>query len=238
MRLDKLLANSGFGSRKEVKDLLKQSHVRVNEKTVKQGKVHIDLERDEVEVKGEKVVYEEFVYFMLNKPSGVVSATEDTRDKTVIDLLDSVDKVKAPFPVGRLDKDTEGLLLLTNDGKLAHQLLSPKKDVGKYYYAEVGGALDTSLVEQFKEGIELDDGYLTKPSELTILSSGTRSEIELMITEGKFHQVKRMFKAIGKNVVYLKRYAMGDWILDPKLEKGSYRRLTQEEIDYLKSLRS
>ncbi len=162
MRIDKLLANSGYGSRKEVKQLLKKGQVTVNGLEVKQPKEHVDPTLDAVEVLGEKLQYQEFVYFMLNKPPGVVSATEDTRDETVIDLLELADQVRSPFPVGRLDKDTEGLLLLTNDGKLAHQLLSPKKDVGKRYYATVAGYVTESDIVAFKHGVTLDDGYQTK----------------------------------------------------------------------------
>ncbi|MGM0524085.1 MAG: 16S rRNA pseudouridine(516) synthase, partial [Bacillota bacterium] len=179
----------------------------------------------------------EFVYFMLNKPPGVVSATEDMRDETVIDLLELADQVRSPFPVGRLDKDTEGLLLLTNDGKLAHQLLSPKKDVGKRYYATVSGNVTEADITTFKQGVILDDGYQTKPADLIILESDETSEIELVISEGKFHQVKRMFEAVGKQVVYLKRLKMGELELDPSLELGEYRELTEEELAYLREVK-
>jgi 16S rRNA pseudouridine516 synthase len=237
MRIDKLLANSGYGSRKDVKQLLKKGQVTVNGVEIKQPKKHVDPTHDVVDVLGERLNYQEFVYFMLNKPPGVVSATEDMRDETVIDLLEIADQVRSPFPVGRLDKDTEGLLLLTNDGKLAHQLLSPKKDVGKRYYAIVRGKVTEDDIASFKQGVTLDDGYQTKPADLTILESGETSEIELVISEGKFHQVKRMFEAVDKQVTYLKRLKMGELELDPSLELGEYRELTEEELAYLRELK-
>lgn len=237
MRLDKFLANAGYGSRKEVKLLLKKGSVSNNETMVTIAKSQIDPENDRITVNGEEVIYEEFVYFMLHKPAGVVSATEDSRDQTVIELLADKDRLLEPFPVGRLDKDTEGLLLITNDGKLAHQLLSPKKEVGKTYYAMIDGMVTEEDVEAFAEGVTLDDGYHTKPAELQIVKSDQQSEIELTITEGKFHQVKRMFEAVDKRVVYLKRIAMGTWMLDQQLAKGEYRRLTIEEVNYLKQLK-
>ena len=240
MRIDKMLANLGFGSRKEVKKILKAGAVKVNGKTVTDGKFHVDHENDEVTIHGEAVTYKEFIYLMMNKPAGVISATEDHYDETVIDLLEIDDAVYNPFPVGRLDKDTVGLLLLTNDGQLAHQLLSPKKHVPKTYYAIVrGGQVTEKDQERFANGVELDDGYVTKPAELKILRSGEiQSEIELTITEGKFHQVKRMFQAVGKKVVYLKRISMGPIQLDEDLAEGEYRELTDEEVALLKEWRT
>lgn len=235
MRLDKLLADMAFGSRKEVKVLLKSKAVEVNGRVEKDPKQHVDPEKDLVTVHGEPVVYQEFVYLMLHKPPGVVSATEDTRDETVIDLLGPLEQHFKPFPVGRLDKDTEGLLLLTNDGKLAHELLSPKKDVGKRYYAHIDGVVTEEDGEAFKRGVTLDDGYETKPAELTILKSDDVSEIELVITEGKFHQVKRMFESRGKRVTYLKRLSMGELKLDPELKIGHYRPLTEQEFASLRT---
>lgn len=236
MRLDKLLANMGYGSRKEVRQLLKKGAVRVNTETVKDAALHIDTDKDDVTILGEKVVYKEFIYLMMNKPQGVLSATEDLRDRTVIDLLDSDNRHFEPFPVGRLDKDTEGFLLLTNDGKLAHNLLSPKKGVPKTYFAHIGGIVREEDVERFAEGVILDDGYLTKPGKLQILKSEDISEIELTITEGKFHQVKRMFEAVGKKVVYLKRLSMGPLVLDEGLPLGGYRELTEDELALLAKL--
>lgn len=235
MRLDKLLANMGYGSRKEVKQLLKQKAVTVDGAYVKDAALHVDPEKQDVSVFGERVIYTEFVYIMMNKPPGVISATEDLRDETVIDLLDPLLQHFEPFPVGRLDKDTEGLLLLTNDGILAHNLLSPKKHVPKVYYAQIEGIVTDEDCEKFAQGVELDDGYVTKPGELIILKSAQQSEIELMIQEGKFHQVKRMFEAVGKRVTYLKRLSMGNLKLDDNLELGEYRELTAEELARLQN---
>lgn len=233
MRIDKMLANLGYGSRKEVKKLLKDGAVKINEKVVKDAKEHVNPDIDTVTLNGEVVEYKEFIYLMMNKPPGVISATEDHHDKTVVDLLEIDDAVFSPFPVGRLDKDTEGLLLLTNDGQLSHRLLSPKKHVPKTYFAVIDREVTEEDVEAFKKGVILDDGYLTKPGELKILKSGLHSDIELTITEGKFHQVKRMFEAVGKRVVYLKRLSMGPLKLDDSLELGEYRELTEEEITSL-----
>lgn len=234
MRIDKMLSNLGFGSRKEVKKLLKDGAVQINQKTAKSGKEHVDPKADLVTVHGEEIEYKEFIYLMMNKPPGVISATEDHHDETVVDLLAFEDAVYEPFPVGRLDKDTEGLLLLTNDGQLAHRLLSPKKHVPKTYFAVINQEVTEEDVRAFREGVILDDGYETKPGKLTILKSGIRSDIELTITEGKFHQVKRMFEAVGKKVLYLQRISMGPLSLDESLELGEYRELTEEEVSRLK----
>lgn len=234
MRIDKMLANLGFGSRKEVKQILKSGSVKINGIVIKDAKAHVDVNNDLVTLNGEEIEYREFVYLMMNKPPGVISATEDTRDETVIDLLQLEDQVFEPFPVGRLDKDTEGLLIITNDGQLAHRLLSPKKHVPKTYFAVIEGEVTEEDIEAFREGVVLDDGYLTKPGELHILKSGESSDIELTISEGKFHQVKRMFQAVGKRVVYLKRMSMGPLELDETLELGEYRELTDEEVQMLK----
>ena len=230
MRLDKMLSNIGYGSRRDIKEALKKGWVRVNGTIEKSPSKHVDTGSDVVEYNGEKVSYREFIYIMLNKPDGYISATEDNRDSTVLDLIDPVYLAFKPFPVGRLDKDTEGLLVLTNDGALAHRVLSPKKHVKKRYYAKIDGRVTGEDIEAFKEGVQLDDGYNTLPAELEILKSGENSEIELTIVEGKFHQVKRMFEAVGKKVTYLKRLSMGELRLDTKLELGQYRELTDEEI--------
>ncbi|WP_053218847.1 pseudouridine synthase [Virgibacillus senegalensis] len=235
MRIDKLLANMGYGSRKEVKDLLKKGNVRCNDKVIKSPQTHVNPGKSVVTVFGETVEYKEAVYLMMNKPPGYVSATEDQRDLTVVDLLEPEDAVLNPFPVGRLDKDTEGLLLITNDGKLAHQLLSPKKHVGKTYYATIEGRVTEEDKKAFKKGVTLDDGYITQPADLNILMQGDFSEIELTITEGKFHQVKRMFESVGKKVTYLKRLSMGSLELDSELQTGEYRELTEEELNYLQN---
>ncbi|WP_306010395.1 pseudouridine synthase [Bacillus sp. MMSF_3328] len=233
MRIDKVLANLGYGSRKEVKKLLKDGSVTVNDEKIKDAKQHVDPEKDLIRINGETVEYREFIYLMMNKPPGVISATEDNRDETVIDLLEAEDLIFEPFPVGRLDKDTEGLLLITNDGQLAHRLLSPKKHVPKTYFAVIDQEVTEEDVTAFRKGVILDDGYATKPGELNILKSGERSDIKLTITEGKFHQVKRMFEAVGKKVVYLQRLSMGPLRLDETLELGEYRELTEEELQSL-----
>lgn len=235
MRIDKFLANSGFGSRKEVKKLLKTGAVKINDEVVKDSQTQLTPEVDGVTVHGEIVEYKEYIYLMMNKPSGAISATEDNHETTVIDLLELDDQRFEPFPVGRLDKDTVGLLILTNDGKLAHRLLSPKKHVPKTYYAKIEGVVTEDDIERFRSGVTLEDGYITKPAELVILSSGNESEIELTITEGKFHQVKRMFIAVGKKVSFLMRIKMGPLLLDQTLKQGEYRDLTNEEIELLKS---
>lgn len=234
MRIDKLLSNTGYGSRKEVKQLLKSGSVLVNGTVVKDAKTHVNPNHDLIVVHNEEVYYREFIYIMMNKPQGVISATEDLREKTVIDLLDINDAQFNPFPVGRLDKDTEGLLLITNDGQLAHTLLSPKKNVPKTYFAVINSEVTEEDVRLFEAGVTLDDGYETKPGYLKILKSGLTSDIELTITEGKFHQVKRMFEAIGKRVIYLKRISMGPLQLDESLDLGEYRELTKEELEQLK----
>ncbi|MEC1071212.1 pseudouridine synthase [Priestia megaterium] len=235
MRLDKLLSTVGYGSRKEVKGLLKTGAVKVDGTAVKDAKVHVNPDEQEITVHGEAVSYREFVYFMLHKPQGVISATEDSLHETVLDLLELDDAVYDPFPVGRLDKDTEGLLLLTNDGQLAHQLLSPKKHVPKTYFAKINAPVTEEDAEVFRQGVTLDDGYVTKSAELKILTSGVESEIELTIVEGKFHQVKRMFEARGKKVTYLKRLSMGALLLDESLDLGEYRELTEEELALLQN---
>lgn len=238
MRIDKLLAHSGLGTRKEVKKLLKTSIVEINGEVVKDPKTQVDPDIDEVFIAGEPLDYQEFVYFMLNKPAGVISATEDDMHETVLDLLQPSDIVQDPHPVGRLDIDTEGLLLLTNDGTLTHRLLSPKHHVDKKYFAEIKGIVTEKDIAEFKEGIELDDEYLTMPADLKILSvddEEATSKIEIVIQEGKFHQVKRMFHAVDKEVLYLKRLSMGTLTLDPLLELGAYRECTKEEIQQLKA---
>lgn len=229
-----MLANLGYGSRKEVKQLLKAGAVKVDDLVVKDAKQQVDTNIQTVTLNGEVIEYKEFIYLMMNKPQGVLSATEDNACETVIDLLEMEDQVYEPFPVGRLDKDTEGLLLITNDGQLAHRLLSPKKHVPKTYFAVIDGEVTEADVGAFASGVILDDGYETKPGELIILKSGIRSDIKLTITEGKFHQVKRMFEAVGKRVVYLKRISMGPLPLDETLELGEYRELTDEEVQLLR----
>lgn len=235
MRIDKLLSNIGIGTRKEVKKFIKEGLVLVNGNTVKDAGLIVDTESDEILFDGEKINYKEFIYIMINKPKGVISATYDEVEKTVIDLLPQELKARNPFPVGRLDKDTEGLLLITNDGDLAHQLLSPKKNVIKKYYAEILGFVNESDIKAFNEGIILEDGYKTLHANLEILfSSSDVSKVYVYIREGKYHQIKRMFESVGKKVIYLKRLAMGSLTLDENLKPGEWRELSEEELSFLK----
>ena len=229
-RIDKVLSNLGYGSRSELKKICKNGLVKVNGKVINNPGVQVDVENDEIIFDGEKVTYKEFIYLMLNKPDGYISATFDKRDPIVLDLIDKEDLVFEPFPVGRLDKDTEGLLVLTNDGQLAHRVLSPKKHVPKTYYTKIEGVVTEDDIKAFAKGVTLDDGYETMPAELVILKSDEISEIELTIHEGKFHQVKRMFESVDKKVIYLKRLSMGKLQLDKNLALGEYRELTDEEI--------
>ena len=229
LRLDKLLADMGYGTRSEIKKEIAKGGVTVNGTVMKKPEAKIDTERDIVCIKGEKAVYARYEYFMLNKPAGVVSATMDRRERTVLDLIE--DKKRDDlFPVGRLDKDTEGLLLITNNGELAHQLLSPKKHVDKVYFARVRGIVTEEDIKMFSEGLDIGDEKKTLPAQLSILSSGEISETRITIREGRFHQIKRMFAAVGKEVVYLKRLGMGTLTLDESLAPGEYRRLTEEEV--------
>ena len=229
IRLDKYLADMGKGTRSEVKKAISKGLVRVNNVIVKKPETKLDTDSDHVLFDGVLVGYAQHEYYMLNKPAGVISATEDKREKTVIDLIIER-KRKDLFPDGRLDRDTEGLLLISNDGELAHRLLSPSKHVDKVYYAKIDGEVTIEDVEAFQQGVDIGEEELTRPAKLRVLKSGTQSEIELTICEGKFHQVKRMFQAVGKEVVYLKRLQMGTLILDESLKPGEYRELTEQEI--------
>lgn len=232
LRLDKYLAEMNLGTRSEVKKLITKGQIQVNGTIVKKPELKLDPTSDRVQYQGREITYVIYEYYMLNKPSGVISATEDKRDTTVIDLIESRQR-KDLFPVGRLDKDTEGLLLITNDGALAHRLLSPKKHVDKTYYAKISGEVTKEDIETFEKGVCIGEEKLTLPAKLVILKSGAESEIELTIQEGRFHQVKRMFQAVGKEVVYLKRLSMGSLSLDPSLKPGEYRKLTKEEMEQL-----
>ena len=234
MRLDKCLADCGLGTRSEVKSLLKAKRITVNGKVVTNGKVQVNPETDEILFDGEKIQYEEFVYIMMNKPKGVVSATEDNLHKTVLDLIDPLYFKKGVFPVGRLDIDTHGLLLLTNDGELAHRLLSPKKHVTKIYQARVEGVMTAEDAAAFEKGIVLSDGTECMPARLDILSTAQdESIVQIHLKEGKFHQVKRMVKSCGKTVVDLQRLTMGPLKLDESLALGESRPLTEEELESL-----
>ena len=276
IRLDKMLGNLGYGTRSGIRLLVKQGAVTVNNQLAKDPGMQINPRSDIVILDGKTIQYRDTVYVMLHKPAGVVSATEDSRDRTVLDLLDSEITALAPFPVGRLDKDTEGLLLLMTDGKLAHELLSPKKHVPKTYRALVAGAVGDSEAKVFAQGVTLDDGYVTMPAQLKVLSAALTPEealegstsdsdefreelrtamrlarrnpttdytslplswIELTIHEGKFHQVKRMFEAVGHKVLYLRRVSMGPIKLDPALAPGQWRELSEDEVEGLRNYR-
>jgi 16S rRNA pseudouridine516 synthase len=232
-RIDKILANLGYGSRKDIKKNIKSGMVKINNEIIKDNSIKIDPYKENIKFNNKKINYRKFIYLMLNKPSGVISATEDNHSKTVVDLIDDEYKAFNPFPVGRLDKDTEGLLILTNDGDLAHKLLSPKKHVDKKYYVKAEGYLDESDKIAFKEGLDIGEKDITLPAELDIKKSNEISECYVIIREGKFHQIKRMFISLGKKVVYLKRVSMGNVELDSNLKLGEYRELTNKEIDIL-----
>ena len=232
IRLDKYLADMGVGTRTEVKKYIRQGKVKIDGLVVKSPEEKVDIENQEVSYLDQPVGYQTFEYYMLNKPAGVISATTDAKEKTVIDLITDK-KRKDLFPVGRLDKDTEGLLLITNDGELAHRLLSPKKHVDKVYYAKVKGVVTEADVKTFAEGVSLGQGEMAKPAVLEIIASDEISEIKLTIQEGKFHQVKRMFLSVGKEVIYLKRLSMGTLVLDENLPLGGYRPLKAEELEQL-----
>ena len=235
IRLDKYLADMGCGTRQEVKKLIRSGQVSVDGAVVKKPETKVEQTVQEVCLNGEKVGYESFEYYMLNKPAGVISATEDRSCQTVVDLIKEK-KRKDLFPVGRLDKDTEGLLLITNDGELAHRLLSPKKHVDKCYFARVSGKVTEDDVRSFENGVNigsLEQPEITMPGKLEIITSDEISQILLTIQEGKFHQVKRMFQAVGKEVIYLKRLRMGTLVLDENLSIGEYRPLTKEELEKL-----
>lgn len=238
MRLDKFLANSGIGTRKEVKEILKKGKISVNGIFIKDGRIHINEKKDIIKYEDKVVGYKPFVYIMMNKPAGVISATEDNHHKTVIDLLNDKYRTYDIFPVGRLDIDTEGLLLLTNDGVLSHNLLSPKKHVSKKYYVKIAKPLSENDVKILENGIKLEENFITKKAKVEIISEDScendNNQVYITISEGKFHQVKRMFKAVNNEVLYLKRVKMGNLSLDENLKLGEYRELTGKDLDELK----
>lgn len=231
MRLDKFIVSCGMATRSEVKKLVKQGRVTVDGIIAVKSDEKIDENTSVVCLDGEQLNYREFIYLMLNKPSGYVSATYDAKLPTVIDLVPEEYLHFEPFPVGRLDIDTEGLLILTNDGKLAHELTSPKKHVYKTYYAELDADMEDADIEIFKNGIKLDEDFTTLPAELVITED--RKKVYISICEGKFHQVKRMCQKVGKNVVYLERVKMGGLELDGSLERGTVRELKDNEIQLI-----
>ena len=236
-RLDKILVNLGYGSRKEIKGIVKKKLVEVDGDIVKDSAMQVDAGISIITINGEKINYRKYIYLMMNKPEGVVSATIDNFDETVIDLLSAEHQAFSPFPIGRLDKDTVGLLLLTNDGELNHRLISPKWHVDKVYFAKINKEVNEEDVTMFKNGVVLDDDYKCMASNLEIIKSDeSGSEVKVTLQEGKFHQVKRMFKSRNKEVVYLKRIIFGGLPLDTSLLEGSYRQLTEEELESLKSI--
>ena len=241
MRLDKYLAQVGLGSRSEVKVLLKKGKITVDGIIIKDGRFQVDKNSNGIAFEGKNLRYQEYFYYLLNKPQGVVSATKDNLDKTVVQLLTKEDYRDDIFPVGRLDKNTEGLLILTNDGALGHDLTQPKKHVEKEYFAQIDGKVTPETITQFAAGLTLKNGEKVKPGELIIekispsdTQSGTMSEIRIVIHEGKFHQVKRMFEAVNMYVLHLKRIRMGNLQLDTDLAMGDYRKLSEIEIENLK----
>lgn len=236
-RLDKVLSNLGYGTRKEVKALVKDGMIEVDGTIIKDSGVKIDPNVCKIRVSGELINYRKYIYLMMNKPEGVVSATFDNYDETVIDLLEPEHQAFNPFPVGRLDKDTVGLLLLTNDGELNHRLISPKWHVDKIYYAEIDKVVDEKDIDAFEKGVTLDDGYKCMPAKLEILQADSDgSKVKVTIQEGKFHQVKRMFQSRDKSVVYLKRIKFGPLHLDTNLPEGEYRELSEKEVELLKRI--
>ena len=230
MRLDRFLAETGFGTRSEVKKLIKSGRVAVENSAKPTPELHIDCDKDTVTVDGVKVCYKKFIYLMMNKPQDCVSATYDRRLETVIDYLPEEYRHFDPFPVGRLDIDTEGLLILTNDGELSHRLLAPRKHIPKEYFMITDKPFTDSDIAAFRDGVTLDDGYKTLPAELDILSVTAPFSAKIIIHEGKFHQIKRMAEAVGKTVVFLKRTKMNNLSLDENLKLGEIRELTKQEL--------
>lgn len=230
LRLDKIVSSTGEYSRTDAKRLIKSGNVSVNGRTVYIADEKFDPETDRITVKGEEIGYKKHTYIMMNKPSGVLSATEDGRDRTVLDIMEPKYRRLGLFPAGRLDKDTEGLLILTDDGDFCHNVISPVKKVRKVYYAEIVGQLDHKCVEAFREGIELSDGYKCRPAELEILTDRGKNACLVTVEEGKFHQVKRMINACNCTVLYLKRLKIGGLALDESLGAGEYRELSDNEV--------
>lgn len=224
------------GSRSEVKRYLQKGMVTVNGELVKEAKMKINPEKDEVMVSGEPIAYAAYEYYILHKPAGYITATKDAYKPVVMDLLTDTLR-KDLFPVGRLDIDTEGLLLITNDGELARKLLAPAKHVEKTYYAKIQGKLSKEDIKLLEEGIDIGEKRITMPAKVRVLEEGdTESQVEITITEGKYHQVKRMFAKVGAPVFYLRRISMGPLTLDSSLEIGAYRKLTEEEWNQLHNI--
>ena len=235
MRLDKYLCEAGKGTRSEVKKIIARGDVSVNGSIIRDPAAKLDENSDEVAIGGVPVRYADFEYYMLNKPKGVISASRDKRDKNAVCVTDLIqEKIRQDlFPVGRLDKDTEGLLIITNDGELAHRLLSPKHHVDKTYYAELDSSVSREGAERIMAGVDIGDDKPTLPCQINMLSD---SSCFITIHEGRYHEIKRMFKTEGRTVNYLKRISMGPMSLDTELEPGEYRSLSPEEIELLKQV--
>ncbi len=232
MRLDKMLSDCGIGSRREIKEYIKRGSVKVDEKTINKSDVKINTDKNSVFVDGKKIIYKKFTYIVMNKPAGVISATEDKKEQTVVDILPDKYKKIGLFPVGRLDKDTVGLLILTNDGKFAHNTLSPKKHIWKKYFATILGFIDQNDVDAFFKGIDLGNGEICKSAKLEICNTENgKTNVFIEISEGKFHQIKRMFSSVGKEVLFLKRVKFGGFKLDENIKEGEVRELTEEEFE-------
>ncbi len=232
MRLDKLLADMQIGTRKEIKQYIRQGHVTVDKSSQVSPNQRVDPNIQAICCFGKELHYQKYVYYMFYKPQNCVTARQDALHKTVMDYLP--ESRKALSPIGRLDLDTEGLLIITNDGMLSHNLLSPAKHVIKIYEARIDGPLRTEDIEAFRLGLDIGDNTLTSPAELTVLEHGDSSYVRVAIMEGRYHQIKRMFAAIGRQVLFLKRTAMGSLVLDDTLLPGEYRELTTEELSRLK----
>ena len=233
LRLDKYLCDLSLGSRSQVKEFIKKGRIKVNGEMIKKPEYKVDTASDRVTYDGRELTFEEFAYYMLYKPAGVLSAAPDKKQPTVLDLIDS--SHKDLFPVGRLDKDTTGLLLISNDGPLAHRLLSPAHHVDKCYEVKLDLPVSEADIHLLETGVDIGDDSLTRPAGLTLLDE-SKKHLTITIQEGRFHQIKRMFAACGKEVIFLKRLSMGPLTLDPSLEAGTYRKLTAEEIKALKEV--
>lgn len=238
MRIDKFITTGGFGSRKDARQWVKAKQLQVNQAVVKTTKQQVDPDRDVICLAGEQLQYQPLVYFILHKPQGVITATQDAKQRTVLDLIALADRRADLAPVGRLDKDTTGLLLLTNDGGLAHHLLSPKSQVAKWYQAEIAGVVTAADQAKFAAGITTQHGTTFQPAQLKILSvdkERQRSVVQVQLHEGQFHEVKRLFRTVDKTVAQLKRLSMGSLVLPADLAPGQYRALTTKEIADLKA---
>lgn len=230
-RIDKILASQNVGSRKEVQALIRKGVIKVNGEVIRKKDVKINPEKDEIKIMDEVLKFSKYMYIMMNKPAGVISASRDPKLKTVIDLVPNNFKRKDLFPAGRLDRDTEGLLIITNDGDLAHRILLPKKKIYKTYMAIIDSEVTDKTVKAFKEGIKFEDGTVCLPADLKILKSEVNSLVEVKICEGKFHQIKKMFISVGMKVIYLKRVKIGNLMLDNNLNYGECKQLNKEDIE-------